>query len=91
MKELGVECIVVNPGDVPTTDKERKRKDDKRDVRKLCTELTEGHLKTIYIPQTSMEHARSLVRQRSRIVKDQTRCKNRIKQVCKSVFRTLLE
>lgn len=28
-QELGVEWIVVNAADIPTTDKERKRKDDK--------------------------------------------------------------
>lgn len=81
LKEAGIECIVVNAADVPTTDKERKRKDDKRDARKLCRELADGSLSAIYVPETSMEHARSLVRQRSRLVKDQTRCKNRIKHL----------
>lgn len=80
-QELGVECIVVNAADIPTTDKERKRKDDKRDARKLSRELADGSLNTIYVPQQSMEHARSLVRQRSRLVKDQSRCKNRIKHL----------
>jgi transposase len=81
LKELGIECTIVNAADVPTTDKERKRKDDKRDARKLSRELADGSLKAIYVPQPSMEHARSLVRQRSRLVKDQTRCKNRIKHL----------
>lgn len=81
LKELGIECIVVNAADVPTTDKERKRKDDKRDARKLCRELIDGKMKAIYVPEPAMEHARSLVRQRGRLVKDQTRCKNRIKHL----------
>jgi transposase len=81
LKELGIECIIVNAADIPTTDKERKRKDDKRDARKLSRELAEGSLKAIYVPQPSMEHARSLVRQRHRLVQDQTRCKNRIKHL----------
>lgn len=81
LKELGIKCIVVNAADVPSSDKERKRKDDKRDARKLSRELSDGDLKGIYIPDKVMEHARSLVRQRHRLVQDQTRCKNRIKHV----------
>ena len=77
----GLKCIVVNAADVPASDKERKRKDDKRDARKLSRELAEGSLQGIYIPDKQMEHARSLVRQRHRLVQDQTRCKNRIKQM----------
>ena len=30
LKKLGLKCIVVNAADVPATDKERKRKADKR-------------------------------------------------------------
>jgi len=77
----GLKCIVVNAADVPASDKERKRKDDKRDARKLSRELAEGSLQGIYIPDKQMEHARSLVRQRHRLVQDQTRCKNRIKHL----------
>ena len=81
LQELGIECIIVNAADVPSTDKERKRKDDKRDARKLSRELADGDLKSIYVPDQSMEHARSLVRQRHRLMQDQTRCKNRIKHL----------
>jgi len=81
LKRLGIECIVVNAADVPTSDKERKRKDDKRDARKLSRELSDGSLKGIYIPSTEMEHARSLLRERYQLVKDRTRCKNRIKHM----------
>ena len=81
LKELGIECTIVNAADVPTTDKERKRKDDKRDARKLSRELADGSLEAIYVPDQSMEHARSLVRQRHRLAQDQTRCKNRIKHL----------
>lgn len=78
---MGVNCIVVNAADVPTADKDRKRKTDKRDARKLSVELAKGSLKAIYIPDKLMENARSLVRQRQRIVKDQSRCINRIKHL----------
>lgn len=74
----GVNCIVVNPADVPSSDKEKKRKNDKVDARKLSRELSAGNLEAIYVPAIEMEHVRTLVRQRSRIVRDQTRCKNRI-------------
>ncbi len=51
---------------------------DKIDSRKIYKRLAAGDLEGIYVPQTEMEHVRSLVRERSRIVSDQTRCKNRI-------------
>lgn len=81
LTKLGIECIVVNAADVPSSDKECKRKDDKRDARKLSRELSKGELDAIYIPDQMMEHARSLVRQRYRLVQDQTSCKNRIKHL----------
>ena len=81
LRELGMECIVVNAADVPSSDKERKRKDDKRDAYKLSRELSDGSLKSIYIPGIEMEQARTLVRQRYRLVQDQTRCKNRIRHM----------
>src|SRR5688500_1107362 len=42
LTELGIDCIVVNAADVACKDKERKRKDDKRDARKLRRELQGG-------------------------------------------------
>lgn len=81
LNDLGIECIVVNAADVPSSDKERKRKDDKRDARKLSRELADGSVRSIYIPDTEMEQARTLIRQRHRLVQDQTRCKNRIKHM----------
>ena len=73
-----VECLVVNAADVPSSDKEKKRKTDKIDARKIGRELSKGNLTGIYVPQPVMEHGRSLSRQRLRLVRDQTRCKNRI-------------
>lgn len=81
LNKLGIECIVVNAADVPSSDKDRKRKDDKRDARKLCRELANGNLHGIFIPTIEMEQARTLVRQRFRLIQDQTRCKNRIKHM----------
>jgi transposase len=78
---MGINCIVVNAADVPASDKDRKRKDDKRDARKLSMELSKGNLEGIYVPNKQMEQARSLVRQRHRMVQDQSRCANRIKHL----------
>jgi len=78
LQSLGINCIVVNPSDVPSSDKDKKRKNDKIDARKIGRELSKGELEAIYVPGIEMEHVRSLVRQRGRLVRDQTRCKNRI-------------
>jgi transposase len=77
----GIECLVVNAADVATNDKERRHKNDKVDARKLCEHLQTRKVKSIYIPSSEWEHARSLVRARQRIVSNQTRCKNRIWQL----------
>ena len=84
LSAAGIDCIVVNAADVPSSDKDRKRKDDKRDARKLSIELSKGNLESIYIPDKEMQAARTLVRQRYRLVQDQTRCKNRIKHLLMS-------
>lgn len=81
LTQLGVHCIVANAADVPSSDKDRKRKDDKRDARKLSMELAKGNLQPIYVPDPQMEQARCLVRQRFRVIQDQTRCANRIKHL----------
>lgn len=77
--EMGIDCIVVNPIDVPTTDKEKKQKGDKIDSRKIARSLRNGELEGIYVhSQESREH-RGLIRCRKKFVKDLTRCKNRTK------------
>lgn len=78
LRGSGVNCLVINPADVPSSDKDKKRKSDRIDARKLSRELSNGTLSSIYIPAIEMEHARTLVRQRSMLVKDSIRCKSRI-------------
>ena len=78
LKSSGISCMVVNPADVPLTDKDKKRKSDRIDARKICRHLSNNMLRPIYVPSIKMEHARTLVRQRIQLVSDQTRCKNRI-------------
>ena len=79
LERQGIHNIVVNPADIPTTDKERKQKEDKRDSRKIAKSLRSGDLQGIYIPQVSTMEFRSLVRYRKTLVKEICRNKNRIK------------
>jgi len=78
-KELGLYSIVVNPSDIPSTNKEKVNKRDPGDSRKLSRELENGSLKAIYVPDIAAEELRSLMRLRFRYVQNQTRLKNRIK------------
>ena len=75
----GIDCIVVNPADVPTKDKERKRKNNRVDARKLARSLRSGDLEAIYVPTIEALEDRSLLRSRRTASKEQTRWKNRIK------------
>lgn len=77
--ELGFSCIVINAADVPTTHKEKVNKTDPIDSKKIVLSLRAGLLRGIYIPSEEILLNRSLIRQRNNLVKDQTRCKNRIK------------
>ena len=76
---LGVNSIVVNAADIPTTNKERVQKEDKRDSRKIARSLRSGDLRPIYVPGLKTLEDRSLLRARATMVKDLTRFKNRIK------------
>ena len=79
LREKGINCIVVNPADVPTTDKEKKTKSDPVDSRKMARSLRNGELTGIYVPLREKIEDRSLIRTRQAMVKKQTRCKNQIK------------
>lgn len=80
-KELGLNCIVVNPADIPSSNKEKVVKTDPTDSRKLARELENNSLKPIYIPDVYAEQLRSLMRLRFQLVQNQTRIKNRIKML----------
>jgi transposase len=77
--ELGVNSIVVNPADIPTTHKEKVQKEDSRDSRKIARSLRNGELIAIHVPSKKTLEDRSLVRMRMALVKDLARNKNRIK------------
>jgi transposase len=79
LEKYGIKNKVVNPADVPTKDKEKKQKEDKRDSRKIAKALRNGDLEGIYVPSQGMEELRGLVRYRKTIVKEISRNKSRIK------------
>lgn len=79
LKKEGVGCLVVNPADVPTKNKERRTKRDRIDCRKLNRSLRNGELEGIYVPARWKLEDRSLIRTRQSMVRKQTRCKNQIK------------
>ena len=79
LKKLGVNSMVVNPADIPTTNKERVQKEDSRDSRKIARSLRNGELKAIHVPSIKTLEDRTLVRTRGMLVKDLARNKNRIK------------
>ena len=81
LTSLGIHNIVINPADVPTSDKERRRKTDKVDSNKLARSLRNKELKGIYTPTQDTLEDRSFVRVRSSIVKDQSRLKSRLKSM----------
>lgn len=76
---LGFTNWVVHAADVPTSDKERRQKDDVRDSRKLARSLENGELSPIHIPDPRIEELRSLCRLRERSSSHIRRLKNRIK------------
>jgi transposase len=79
LEKLGVNSIVVNPADIPTTQKEQVQKEDKRDSIKIAKGLRSGNLNSIYIPSEKSVEDRGLVRIRHLLVKDAVRYKSRIK------------
>lgn len=81
LKEQGVNCMIVNPADVPTKNKEKATKTDRVDCRKLARSLRSGELEGIYVPPRPKVEDRQLLRTRQSMVKKQTRCKNQIKSL----------
>jgi len=79
----GLNCQVIHPADIPSSDKENKRKTDKVDCRKIARGIKNGDLNAIYIPDEQMEADRLLVRARGKIIQDLTCVKNRIKAFLK--------
>lgn len=81
LKELGINSIIVNPADIPTTNKEHVQKEDKRDSRKIARCLRNGDLTPIHIPTMKTLQDRTLIRNRYTLVKELKRFKHRIKSL----------
>jgi transposase len=81
LQELGVDCMVIHPADVPTSEKDRQQKTDKADSRKLAKMLRSGEFEGVHVPDEELEAGRALLRQRYRLSKDLARYKNRVKSL----------
>ncbi|MEX2235102.1 MAG: IS110 family transposase [Cyclobacteriaceae bacterium] len=81
LTRMGINSIIVNPADIPTTDKERRQKEDQRDSRKIASTLQSGKLRGIFIPSEKTQQDRILLRTRDTIVKDLKRNKTRVKML----------
>lgn len=77
----GIENIILHAADIPTSDKEKRQKEDPRDSGKIARELEHGTMEGIYVPSEQTLADRSLLRTRQILVKDLTRNKNRVKSV----------
>lgn len=81
LSKLGINSIVVNPADIPISDKEKRQKEDKRDSRKIAKTLQSGNLEAIYVPSIRTLEDRMLIRSRFTFVKELNRFKSRIKSI----------
>lgn len=79
VEEHGLRNIVINPADVPTSNKERKRKSDRTDCRKLAKALEAGLLEPIYVPSRDHLRFRNLVRRDTQTTRSLTRTVNQLK------------
>ncbi|MDD6075410.1 MAG: IS110 family transposase [Bacteroidales bacterium] len=81
LTELGFENIVINPADVPTSNKEKVTKTDAVDAEKIARALKQGQLTPIHIKSKEYMDDTNLIRLRSRFVKDLGRMKSRTKHL----------
>lgn len=79
LEAAGMECLVVHPADVPTTDKERRQKRDRIDAKKIAQGLQSGQLQGVYVHSPEFQGLRALVRARTCLQRNISRTKNRIK------------
>lgn len=73
-----IENIVVHPASIEVQINDRV-KTDKRDSLKIAIQLSQGRLRGVYIPTSDQEALRSVSRYRGTLIKQKTRCVNRIK------------
>jgi len=79
LNSLGIENIVINAADIPTTQKDKLQKRDPVDSRKIARSLENGSLHSIHVFDRELEELRTLNRTRFYLMRDLRRSKNRIK------------
>jgi len=75
----GIECLVLNPADVPTTHKEKEFKTDPRDARKIALSIKSNMVEGIFIHSDQGLEDRDLVRYYHDMSRNFARYKNKIK------------
>ena len=81
LMEQGIENIVVNAADIPTTGKEKTMKTDAVDSEKIAWALKRGELTGIYVKDKRFMDDTNLMRLRQRFIKDLSRLKCRTKSL----------
>lgn len=81
LSKKGINCIVVNPADIPTTHKEKEFKTDPRDCRKIAKTLRSDLIEGIYIPSDQGLEYRKVVRIYHDMSRNYTRYKNKVKSM----------
>jgi transposase len=76
---LGVRNIIFHAADLPSTDKQKKNKNDLHDSRYIAEHLEGQKLKSIHILSSEQQQLRALFRYREGKVGDVTRANNRLK------------
>ena len=79
LQQFNWNVLVVNPADVPRTNKQNWQKTDKIDCRNLCEQLQKNNVHSIHIPDEEQEQLRSLFRRRNHLVRQLRTIKNHIK------------
>jgi transposase len=69
LQEVGINCIVVNAADVPTTNRDSVMKSDRIDADKLAVALKSGMIKGIYVHEKENLDDRSVLRLRLKLQK----------------------
>jgi transposase len=79
LEAYGIESITVNAADIPTSNKEKVRKTDPNDAKKILGQLLGGSLTPIYVPTVDEESYRDLERHYHSLVKQVVVVKNQIR------------
>lgn len=77
--ELGINNIVINPADLPITDKEKNNKRDPLDSRRISHALQKNEINGIHVFDPAHEQFRTLSRMRNKAAGENRRVKNRIR------------